>query len=136
MLRRPPRSTRTDTLFPYTTLFRSLLDFIYAHASQPALTYRHAWRPGDIIFWDNRCTQHYTPVDYDLSRVDAPENHRLMFRSTLASRCFGAEAASLMPLGARSPWPGPPPDIRPPAHRPTPRSWGCPRSIGSASWRE
>src|SRR3546814_5319323 len=24
MMRRPPRSTRTDTLFPYTTLFRSL----------------------------------------------------------------------------------------------------------------
>src|SRR3546814_6894967 len=27
-IRRPPRSTRTDTLFPYTTLFRSLLDFL------------------------------------------------------------------------------------------------------------
>src|SRR3546814_8709553 len=26
MIRRPPRSTRTDTLFPYTTLFRSMLD--------------------------------------------------------------------------------------------------------------
>src|SRR3546814_9314307 len=26
MIRRPPRSTRTDTLFPYTTLFRSLDD--------------------------------------------------------------------------------------------------------------
>src|SRR3546814_5797118 len=26
MIRRPPRSTRTDTLFPYTTLFRSFLD--------------------------------------------------------------------------------------------------------------
>src|SRR3546814_1069023 len=25
MIRRPPRSTRTDTLFPYTTLFRSML---------------------------------------------------------------------------------------------------------------
>src|SRR3546814_13838972 len=25
MIRRPPRSTRTDTLFPYTTLFRSTL---------------------------------------------------------------------------------------------------------------
>src|SRR3546814_6909140 len=25
MIRRPPRSTRTDTLFPYTTLFRSIL---------------------------------------------------------------------------------------------------------------
>src|SRR3546814_12992305 len=28
MIRRPPRSTRTDTLFPYTTLFRSMV----AHA--------------------------------------------------------------------------------------------------------
>src|SRR3546814_14315436 len=27
MIRRPPRSTRTDTLFPYTALFRSLLAF-------------------------------------------------------------------------------------------------------------
>src|SRR3546814_18462349 len=26
MIRRPPRSTRTDTLFPYTTLFRSLVN--------------------------------------------------------------------------------------------------------------
>src|SRR3546814_19021288 len=25
MIRRPPRATRTDTLFPYTTLFRSIL---------------------------------------------------------------------------------------------------------------
>src|SRR3546814_1082585 len=40
MIRRPPRSTRTDTLFPYTTLFRSgvanlrtdlLLRFIFIH---------------------------------------------------------------------------------------------------------
>src|SRR3546814_14161091 len=40
MLRRPPRSTRTDTLFPYTTLFRSL-------AFQPrARVGRHAAEPG------------------------------------------------------------------------------------------
>src|SRR3546814_2108164 len=31
MIRRPPRSTRTDTLFPYTTLFRSALR-LYRHA--------------------------------------------------------------------------------------------------------
>src|SRR3546814_18591752 len=30
MIRRPPRSTRTDTLFPYTTLFRSFRDFLVA----------------------------------------------------------------------------------------------------------
>src|SRR3546814_10703521 len=28
MIRRPPRSTRTDTLFPYTTLFRSDIDYL------------------------------------------------------------------------------------------------------------
>src|SRR3546814_5921211 len=33
MIRRPPRSTRTDTLFPYTTLFQSLLRSL---TSQPA----------------------------------------------------------------------------------------------------
>src|SRR3546814_9943375 len=31
MIRRPPRSTRTDTLFPYTTLFRSLSGRIARH---------------------------------------------------------------------------------------------------------
>src|SRR3546814_15118064 len=31
MIRRPPRSTRTDTLFPYTTLFRSQ-GFVAMHA--------------------------------------------------------------------------------------------------------
>src|SRR3546814_7819090 len=29
MIRRPPRSTRTDTLFPYTTLFRSLQGLLH-----------------------------------------------------------------------------------------------------------
>src|SRR3546814_19898469 len=33
MIRRPPRSTRTDTLFPYTTLFRSLIDVLWLEHS-------------------------------------------------------------------------------------------------------
>src|SRR3546814_2167312 len=33
MIRRPPRSTRTDTLFPYTTLFRSRQDLQVAQRS-------------------------------------------------------------------------------------------------------
>src|SRR3546814_18515618 len=31
MIRRPPRSTRTDTLFPYTTLFRSAQEYCDRH---------------------------------------------------------------------------------------------------------
>src|SRR3546814_8781643 len=34
MIRRPPRSTRTDTLFPYTTLFRSARLHLFPEASQ------------------------------------------------------------------------------------------------------
>src|SRR3546814_14289926 len=33
MIRLPPRSTRTDTLFPYTTLVRSVHDRRYCHVS-------------------------------------------------------------------------------------------------------
>src|SRR3546814_14730056 len=36
MIRRPPRSTRTDTLFPYTTLFRSNHVVIHAVAGDRA----------------------------------------------------------------------------------------------------
>src|SRR3546814_9422287 len=42
MLRRPPRSTRTDTLFPYTTLFRSRARS--RRPRQPALGHRHVAR--------------------------------------------------------------------------------------------
>src|SRR3546814_5576246 len=40
MIRRPPRSTRTDTLFPYTTLFRS-----------PSRS-RYPWRRAPQNLWD------------------------------------------------------------------------------------
>src|SRR3546814_11919821 len=42
MIRRPPRSTRTDTLFPYTTLFRS--PGILAIAGEERQADRHAGR--------------------------------------------------------------------------------------------
>src|SRR3546814_5399823 len=49
MIRRPPRSTRTDTLFPYTTLFRSLtlpplpyaLDALAPHISKETLEFHY-----------------------------------------------------------------------------------------------
>src|SRR3546814_6976151 len=37
MIRRPPRSTRTDTLFPYTTLFRSAQLTINANPKKPTI---------------------------------------------------------------------------------------------------
>src|SRR3546814_14352831 len=55
MIRRPPRSTRTDTLFPYTTLFRS--GFVDGGAVSIAYdSTNHAWlrirEDSGTLFWD------------------------------------------------------------------------------------
>jgi taurine dioxygenase len=41
-----------------------LLDELIAHAIQPKFQYRHVWRQGDIVIWDNRCTMHKANADY------------------------------------------------------------------------
>jgi alpha-ketoglutarate-dependent 2,4-dichlorophenoxyacetate dioxygenase len=35
-------------------LLRDLIEF----ATQPQFVYRHVWREGDLVIWDNRCTMH------------------------------------------------------------------------------
>src|SRR3546814_2894599 len=51
MIRRPPRSTRTDTLFPYTTLFRSLLPGVSHTRLRLSYTdYVHDEVDGDVVF--------------------------------------------------------------------------------------
>lgn len=37
---------------------RQLLAQLYAHSVQPEHIYRHAWQPGDLVFWDNRSLIH------------------------------------------------------------------------------
>jgi alpha-ketoglutarate-dependent 2,4-dichlorophenoxyacetate dioxygenase len=37
---------------------RLLLRELIEHATQPAFVYRHAWRVGDLVIWDNRATMH------------------------------------------------------------------------------
>src|SRR3546814_6603353 len=59
MIRRPPRSTRTDTLFPYTPLFRS-------RRFDDAATTLLSESPGDVL----RLTEH---ADFDLA-VPTPDH--------------------------------------------------------------
>src|SRR3546814_3181086 len=47
MILRPPRSTRTDTLFPYTTLFRSVLSNAHGKQAAPSAMFR---RDGALRF--------------------------------------------------------------------------------------
>lgn len=59
---------------------KPILDYLFHHSTQPVFTYRHYWRPGDLLFWDNRVVMHYAPPDYDMSD---PKNIRHMHRTTL-----------------------------------------------------
>src|SRR6185369_7064184 len=44
---------------------RLLLRDLIEHATQREFVYRHAWRVGDLVIWDNRATMHRaTPFDY------------------------------------------------------------------------
>ena len=49
---------------------RGILQFLYAHASSPEFVYRHRWRDGDVVMWDNRCLLHYAVHDHgDATRL-------------------------------------------------------------------
>src|SRR6266851_5210096 len=54
----------------------ALLNAVFDHSERPEFIYRHAWRVGDLIVWDNRCSAH--------ARDDFPsDQRRLMLRTTV-----------------------------------------------------
>ncbi len=55
-----------------------LLDELIAHAIKPEFQYRHVWRQGDVVIWDNRCTMHKANADYEEGE------RRLMHRVVVA----------------------------------------------------
>jgi len=57
----------------------ALLDLLWAECTRPELVYRHQWRIGDVLMWDNRCVIH---------RRDAfdPDSRRIMHRTQINAR--------------------------------------------------
>src|SRR3546814_13405138 len=80
MIRRPPRSTRTDTLFPYTTLFRSAV----AEQRLDVLVGPPRLRPGEHQVLDVADARH----EVDAQQVRKPE-HREALRLGVAVHGIG-----------------------------------------------
>src|SRR3546814_11103403 len=107
MIRRPPRSTRTDTLFPYTTLFRSPLTLVSSSrqvglALKRAgllLTYEEGRPPRVLSRLDEilRRREDEAGVPMDFSRALSDE-HMTAIHSGLV-RAYGQEA----PVDPRAP---------------------------------
>jgi len=47
----------------------ALVAFLLQHIEQPEFAVRFHWAKNSIAMWDNRCTQHYAVVDYNLQRT-------------------------------------------------------------------
>jgi alpha-ketoglutarate-dependent taurine dioxygenase len=47
----------------------SLLADLLEHATRPQYQYRHRWRPGDLVMWDNRSLLHKANGDYDMNQL-------------------------------------------------------------------
>ncbi|GAA5236852.1 TauD/TfdA family dioxygenase [Verticiella sediminum] len=63
---------------------RLLLSDLLEHATQREFVYEHAWQPGDLVIWDNRCTLH-RGRRYDFSQ------RRELRRSTTLDRAYPVE---------------------------------------------
>ena len=55
----------------------AILGFLFKHMTQDQFIYRHRWRPGMLLMWDNRCTMHFAEGGYD-------GHLRVMHRTTVA----------------------------------------------------
>jgi taurine dioxygenase len=62
----------------------ALIEELQSYMIQPAAEYRHRWRKGDIVIWDNRCSYHKAAGDYP------PEEDRIHWRVSIND--YGGEA--------------------------------------------
>src|SRR3546814_14804775 len=121
MIRRPPRSTRTDTLFPYTTLFRSGLQRL-EHVAPAQRLHRHAQPRAHFRRAAGGAEAQPLQV---VDRLDLVPDPALPLRAGVAAE-EGAQVAAgvdlvVAPLAADEP---PPADLldSPPAQLPQPQN--------------
>ena len=67
---------------------RALLDELTAEATAPEHIYSHAWQPGDVVLWDNRCLLH-RGAGYDADRY-----RRYMRQTRVSGVCSSLEEAA------------------------------------------
>ena len=58
----------------------ALIEELTDRMIQPDAQYRHRWRKGDIVIWDNRCSYHKAAGDYP------PEEDRIHWRVSIKDR--------------------------------------------------
>jgi taurine dioxygenase len=60
---------------------RARIEALEAHATADRFVYRHTWRSGDMLMWDNRCLLHRADPNFDAA-VYPRVMHRTCLRGT------------------------------------------------------
>src|SRR3546814_4385295 len=79
MIRRPPRSTRTDTLFPYTTLFRSDVEVNNCYMKHYARVFKPTEVQMMLAAFSNMETVHIAAYSHLLDTIGMPEEEYSAF---------------------------------------------------------
>jgi len=66
----------------------AVIDELTGYMIQPDGEYRHKWRVGDIVIWDNRCSVHKAAGDYP------PEEDRIHWRVSIKEYAAAEQAAA------------------------------------------
>ena len=61
---------------------KALMDELLERGTIDAHVYRHQWRPGDLVLWDNRCLLHRADRNYDMA-AHARVLHRTVVKGTI-----------------------------------------------------
>jgi taurine dioxygenase len=67
---------------------RELLDYLFAFQTEERFQYRHKWRVGDVLIWDNIATIHMATGGYE------PHEHRYMWRTQVLGDAARFKAAN------------------------------------------
>src|SRR3546814_4046076 len=85
MIRRPPRSTRTDTLCPYTTLFRSKQAYLLRRISSEAAIGKLLFANGLSLMRHMGLAEEATPVNLAARRAYRSAEHTSELQSLMRS---------------------------------------------------
>ena len=87
LIRAHPETGRTLLYFDQNKILRiegmeeaesdAVIEEVRAYMLQPPCQYRHKWRKGDVVIWDNRCSYHKAAGDYP------PEEDRIHWRVSI-----------------------------------------------------
>src|SRR3546814_15682836 len=100
MIRRPPRSTRTYTLLPYTTLFRSWLQVLLPNAPAALVARVSVTRADGVVLHDQwlsgegLASEQSRVLQFGLGAADAPVQVQVEFADRSEERRVGKECVS------------------------------------------